>query len=185
MQFKKIKGFGKYEISESGTTIRNVKTKAIVSLDKGVSIRLMNDEDERITINKKDFAEKLIGEGEFVEVDVTGVTDESDKVVEAINEVTEETKLITKQKQKQMAKTKKKAPAKKTVQKKKQIKNTVKKIVVKKLKKEKVKSEKKERTGVCSEIRKLFSEGKTRAEIIAKGYHKHTVYVQTGPGKNK
>lgn len=49
--FTQIEGFSKYEMN-SNRIIRNIKTKAIVSKDKGgKTIRLINDAGERKTIN--------------------------------------------------------------------------------------------------------------------------------------
>lgn len=46
--------FSKYEISESKSIVRSVKTKSIVSFDKGANtIRLMNDNGERKIITKE------------------------------------------------------------------------------------------------------------------------------------
>ncbi len=152
MEFKIIEGFSKYE--RSGTIVRNVKNKGIVSHEKG-SIRLYNDAGDRVTINKADFEEKL------------PLTDQ----VSTEPSASEKTK---------SDKPKIKLPSKKEAN---PAKKAVKKAAVKKPAKKAAKkstsTNTKKRDGSCAKIREMFLAGKTRDQIVAAGYNKHTVYIQT------
>lgn len=128
-KFEKIKGFSNYEISDDLKFVRN-KNKQFVSADKkSGSIRLVNDEGQRITINKKDFATKLVPVTSEVEpevsspddtaateptpVDTTEKSTDAEKQTEPVasEEPAKKTKLIKKALKKPETKPKLKKPA--------------------------------------------------------------------------
>lgn len=180
--FKTIKGFSKYEISESGTMIRNIKNKALVGMDKGGnSVRLYNDEGERVTINKKDFDTKLIPiNGEpVVEVELEENETSDDSQGEDLSETTNTTPETEEESEEQLqtnevetktevnmatkAKATKKAPAKKAAAKK-----------------------EKKAGGIIAEIIALFEKGKDKEKVLAMDkYNPSTVRVQWGKFNKK